>query len=71
MRPIINWPLALPFAFMAIGGFINGEAINEWVENNSIKPSEEKIGKIVEVQEEEKWFVVLIDFPDQTESSKL
>ena len=69
MRPIIAWPLALLFAFMAIGGFINGEAINEWVENNSIKPSEEKIGKIVEVQEEEKWFVVLIDFPDQTESS--
>ena len=69
MRPIIAWPLALLFAFMAIGGFINGEAINEWVESNSIKPSEEKIGEIVEVQEEEKWFVVLIDFPDQTESS--
>ncbi len=69
MRPIIAWPLALLFAFMAIGGFINGEAINEWVENNSIKPSEEKIGEIVEVQAEEKWFVVLIDFPDQTESS--
>ncbi len=67
MRPIFGWPIALFFAAIAVGAFFNGSAINEWVENNSIQVSNDEVGKLVGAQENEKWFVVLIDFPDQNE----
>jgi len=69
MRPILGWPIALFFAAIAVGAYFNGDAINEWVENNSIVIPNEEVGVLVGAQENEKWFVVLIDFPDQNEFS--
>ena len=69
MRPLLGWPIALIFAFLAIGAHLNGDLVNEWVENHAISVNENEIGDIVGAQENEKWFVVLIDFPDQSESS--
>ena len=54
MRPIFGWPIALFFAAIAVGAFFNGSAINEWVENNSIKLSNNEVGGLVGAQENEK-----------------
>lgn len=69
MRPLLGWPIALIFAFLAIGAHLNGDLVNDWVQKHSITVNEEEIGPIVGAQENENWFVVLIDFPDQAESN--
>ena len=49
--------------------FANGEALNEWVQENAIVINSEDEASLVGITENEKWFVVLIDFPDQNENS--
>ena len=34
MRPSIGWPIAIILALMSVGAFVNGEALNEWVEEH-------------------------------------
>lgn len=67
MRPSIGWPIAIILALMSVGAFVNGEALNEWVEEHAISIGQEEEGPLVGISESEKWFVVLIDFPDQNE----
>ena len=67
MRPSIGWPIAIILALMSVGAFVNGEALNEWVEEHAISIGQEEEGPLVGISENEKWFVVLIDFPDQNE----
>lgn len=68
MRPSIGWPIAIILALMSVGAFVNGEALNEWVEEHAISIGQEEEGPLVGISENEKWFVVLIDFPDQNEA---
>lgn len=68
MRPIVGWPIAIFFSLLTVGAYVNGEALNEWVDEHSITIGEtDDEGPLVGVVENEKWFVVLIDFPDQNE----
>ena len=67
MRPIIGWPIAIILSLLTVGAYFNGEAINEWVKENSIVIEEDKEGPIVGISDNEKWLIVLIDFPDVTE----
>ena len=67
MRPIIGWPIAIILSLLTVGAYLNGEAINEWVKENSIVIEEDKEGPIVGISDNEKWLVVLIDFPDVDE----
>ena len=68
MRPTLGWPIAVMFALLSVGAFVNGDTLNDWVKEHSITiGEEEEEGPLVGVTDEEKWFVVLIDFPDQQE----
>ena len=68
MRPAVGWPIAIILALLTVGAYLNGEAVNNLVEEYSITIGEqEDEGPLVGVTDEEKWFVVLIDFPDQQE----
>ena len=68
MRPVVGWPIAIILSLLAVGAYLNGEAVNNLVEEYSITiGEEEEEGPLVGVTDEEKWFVVLIDFPDQQE----
>lgn len=68
MRPVVGWPIAIILSLLTVGAYLNGEAVNNLVEEYSITIGEEEDeGPLVGVTDEEKWFVVLIDFPDQQE----
>jgi len=67
MRPIIGWPIAIILALLTVGAYLNGEAINEWIRENSVAVQEEEAGPLVGIVENEKWLVVLVDFPDVNE----
>ena len=69
MRPAIGWPIAVLFGLLSVIAFANGEALNEWVRENAIVIDSEDEATLVGITENEKWFVVLIDFPDQNENS--
>ena len=69
MRPTIGWPIAVLFGLLSVIAFANGEALNEWVRENAIVIDSEDEATLVGISENEKWFVVLIDFPDQNENS--
>ena len=36
MRPVIAWPIAVVLAILSVTAYLNGEAVNKWVEDNSI-----------------------------------
>ena len=63
MRPAIGWPIAVLFGLLSVIAFANGEALNEWVQENAIVIDSEDEASLVGITENEKWFVVLIDFP--------
>ena len=67
MRPIIGWPIAIILALLTVGAYLNGDAINEWIRENSVVVQEEEAGPLVGIVENEKWLVVLVDFPDVNE----
>ena len=67
MRPSFGWPIAIILSLLAMSAMFNGEAIDDWVRNNSIVVDSDEPAELVGVAEHEKWFVVLIDFPDQDE----
>ena len=69
MRPAIGWPIAVLLGLLSVVAFANGEALNEWVKENAIVIDSEDEATLVGIVEDEKWFVVLIDFPDQNENS--
>ena len=69
MRPAIGWPIAVLFGLLSVIAFANGEALNEWVRENAIVIDSDDEATLVGITENEKWFVVLIDFPDQNENS--
>jgi len=69
MRPVIGWPIAVVLALMSVVAFANGEALNDWVKENAIKIPPEETGELVGITNDEKWLVVLIDFPDQNENT--
>ena len=69
MRPALGWPIAVLLTLFSAIAFVNGEALNEWVKENAITVKTEDQATLVGVVENEKWLVVLIDFPDQSENS--
>lgn len=69
MRPAIGWPIAVLFGLLSVIAFANGEALNEWVREHAIVIDSEDEATLVGITENENWFVVLIDFPDQNENS--
>ena len=69
MRPAIGWPIAVLFGLLSVVAFANGEALNEWVREHSIVIDSQDEATLIGINEEEKWFVVLIDFPDQNENT--
>jgi len=66
MRPSIGWPIAIVFLLLAGGAWASGDAIEEWIIDNSII-IESDDGPLVGMHTQERWLVVLIDFPDQDE----
>jgi M6 family metalloprotease-like protein len=66
MRPSIGWPIAIVFLLLAGGAWAAGDAIEEWIIDNQII-SESDEGTLVGMHTQERWLVVLIDFPDQDE----
>ena len=52
-----------PFGLLSVIAFANGEALNEWVRENAIVIDSDDEATLVGITENEKWFVVLIDFP--------
>ena len=68
MRPVIAWPIAVVLAMLSVTAYLNGEAVNKWVEDNSISVPNVDEGPLVGITNNENWFVVLIDFPDQNEN---
>ena len=40
MRPIIGWPIAIILALLTVGAYLNGDAINEWIRDNSVVTQE-------------------------------
>ena len=68
MRPVIAWPIAVVLALLSVTAYLNGEAVNKWVEDNSISVPNVDAGPLVGITNNEHWFVVLIDFPDQNEN---
>ncbi len=69
MRPILGWPIAILLAILSVLAFVNGEAVNKWVEDNSFGKSPEDNFEFVGVSANEVWLAVLVDFPDQNEPS--
>ena len=69
MRPTIGWPVAIILSLISVVSFVNGEALNEWVRDHAIEKNPETGGDLVGITNNEKWLVVLIDFPDQNENS--
>ena len=69
MRPAIGWPIAVFFGLLSVVAFANGDALNDWVRDNAIYTNSEDEATLIGITEDEKWFVVLIDFPDQSEST--
>ena len=69
MRPAIGWPIAVLFGLLSVIAFANGEALNDWVKENAIVRSSEEEAALIGINDDENWFVVLIDFPDQNENS--
>ena len=68
MRPVIGWPIAVMLSLMSVIAFVNGEALNEWVRDHAININSNEQAPLVGITDEEVWFVVLVDFPDQEES---
>ena len=67
MRPVIGWPIAIVLSLLTVSAYLNGDALNDWVEEHAITIDKSEEGPLVGVSENERWFVVLIDFPDQVE----
>ena len=71
MRPVIGWPIAVMLSLMSVIAFVNGEALNEWVRDHAININSNEQAPLVGITDDEVWFVVLVDFPDQEENDKL
>lgn len=69
MRPAIGWPIAVLFGLLSVIAFANGEALNDWVKEHAIVTGSDEEATLIGINDDEKWFVVLIDFPDQNENS--
>ena len=69
MRPAIGWPIAVLFGLLSVIAFANGEALNDWVKEHAIVRGSEEEATLIGINDDENWFVVLIDFPDQNENS--
>ena len=69
MRPEIGWPIAVLLGLLSVVAFANGDALNDWVKEHAIIIDSDDEATLVGINEDEKWFVVLIDFPDQNENS--
>ena len=69
MRPAIGWPIAVLFGLLSVIAFANGEALNQWVRENAIVIDSDDKATLVGITNDERWFVVLIDFPDQNENT--
>ena len=42
MRPVVGWPIAIILSLLAVGAYLNGEAVNNLVEEYSITIGEEE-----------------------------
>lgn len=71
MRPVIGWPIAVLFGLLSVIAFANGEALNEWVRENAIVIDSDDEATLVGITENEKWFVVLINFRDSSSNVSL
>ena len=69
MRPAIGWPIAVLFGLLSVIAFANGEALNDWVKEHAIVRGSEEEAALIGINDDENWFVVLVDFPDQNENS--
>jgi M6 family metalloprotease-like protein len=67
MRPAVGWPIAIVLSLLTVGAYVNGEAVNEWVKDHAITIDSPEEGPLVGVNQNERWLVVLIDFPDEQE----
>ena len=47
MRPVIAWPVAVVLAILSVTAYLNGEAVNKWVEDNSISVANVDAGPLV------------------------
>ena len=67
-EPIMNSkfgiPLILILLFGSIYSYVNDTLIDEWLEDNVISPQTESV-PILNLQENERWLVLVVDFPDR------
>lgn len=57
-------PLILILLFGSIYSYVNDTLIDEWLEDNVISPQIESV-PILSLQENERWLVLVVDFPDR------
>ena len=64
MNSKIGIPLILILLFGSIYSYVNDTLIDEWLEDNVISPQTESV-PILNLQENERWLVLVVDFPDR------
>ena len=57
-------PLILILLFGSIYSYVNDTLIDEWLEDNVISPQTESV-PILSLQENERWLILVVDFPDR------
>ncbi|MFL2970129.1 MAG: hypothetical protein ACJZ63_04560, partial [Candidatus Poseidoniaceae archaeon] len=67
MNPKVGVPLVIALLIVSSWAFINGEQIDDWVRDNQLS-SDESAETLLEIQEEERWLVLVADFPSQRAS---
>ena len=67
MNPKVGVPLVIALLIVSSWAFTNGEQIDDWVRDNQLS-SDESAETLLEIQEEERWLVLVADFPSQRAS---
>ena len=67
MNPKVGVPVVIALLLVSSWAFTNGEQIDDWVRDNQLS-SDESPEPLLPIQEEERWLVLVADFPSQRAS---
>ena len=67
MNPKVGVPMVIALLLVSSWAFTNGEHIDDWVRDNQLS-SDESPEALLPIQEEERWLVLVADFPSQRAS---
>ena len=67
MNPKVGVPMVIALLLVSSWAFTNGEHIDDWVRDNQLS-SDESPEALLPIQGEERWLVLVADFPSQRAS---